>query len=92
MQEAERVFDEILAALRGDRHLQDDGQREIDLPGLEEWSMGGKPRVGFRRPAEFGDGTEIRDFDEAVEWMREHFNRLVSTLHPECRRRLRAQG
>ena len=24
-----------------------------------------------------------------VEWMREHFNRLVSALHPECRRRLR---
>ena len=92
VREAERVFDEILAALRSDRQLQDDGQREIDLPGLEEWSVGGKPRVGFRRPAEFVDGTEIRDFNEAVEWMREHFNRLVSKLHQECRRRLSTKG
>ena len=64
------------------------GQQEIDLPGWEEWSVGTKPHVGFRRGTEFLDGTEIRDFEEAVEWMREHFNRLVSRLHPECRRRL----
>lgn len=31
--------------------------------------------------------------DEArLQWMREHYNRLVSTLHPECRRRLRTRG
>ena len=89
---AERVFDEILRVLRADLQLQDDGQREIELPGWEEWSVGGKPRVGFRRSTEFLDGIEIRDFDEVVEWMRDHFNRLVTTLHPECRRRLRAQG
>ena len=88
----ERVFDEILRVLRADLQLQDDGQREIELPEWEEWSVGGKPRVGFRRSTEFLDGTEIRDFDEVVEWMRDHFNRLVTTLHPECRRRLRAQG
>lgn len=90
--EAERVFDDILEVLRRDRQLQGDGQREIDLPGLEEWSVGEKPRVGFRRATEFLDGTEIRDFDEAVEWMREHFNRLVTKLHPECRRRLGTKG
>ena len=90
--EAERVFDDILETLRRGRQLQGDGQGEIDLPGLEEWSVGGKPRVGFRRPAEFGDGTEIRDLDEAVEWMRERFNRLVSKLHQECRRRLSTKG
>ena len=89
---AERVFDEILRVLRADLQLQDDGQREIELPEWEEWSVGGKPRVGFRRSTEFLDGIEIRDFDEVVEWMRDHFNRLVTTLHPECRRRLRAQG
>ena len=52
----------------------------------------GQPRLGFSRNVEFVDGTTIRDFEEAVGWMREHFNRLVTALHPECRRRLRAKG
>ena len=68
------------------------GNGRSSCPAGEEWSVGGKPRVGFRRSTEFLDGIEIRDFDEVVEWMRDHFNRLVTTLHPECRRRLRAQG
>jgi len=89
---AERVFDEILRVLRADRQLQGGDQPEIDLTGWEDWSVDGRPYVGFRRPSEFLDGTEIGDFDEAVEWMREHFNSLVSELHPECRRRLRDRG
>ena len=89
---AERIFDDIVRVLRADLQLQEAGQREVDLPGWEEWSLGGRPHLGFRRATEFVDGTEIRDFDEAVEWMREHYNRLVSMLHPECRRRLRTRG
>lgn len=89
---AERVFDDILRVLRADQQLPEGVEPEIDLPGWEEWSVGDKPHLGFRRATEFLDGTEIRDFDEAVEWMRSHFNLLVSRLHPECRRRLGAKG
>ena len=63
------------------------------LDGCRRWTNPtGQPRLGFRRNAEFVDGTAILDFEEAVEWMREHFNRLVTALHPECRRRLRGRG
>ena len=85
--EEERVFEEIIGALGSDEELAG------ALDGWEHWSNpSGRPRLGFSRGAEFVDGTAIRDFDQAVEWMREHFNRLVTALHPECRRRLRAKG
>ncbi|MCY4400901.1 MAG: hypothetical protein OXE96_16415 [Gemmatimonadetes bacterium] len=90
--EAERVFDEIIRALRADMQLEDDEQQEIGLHGWQEWSSQGRPRLGFWRKAEFTDGAAIQDFDESVEWVRERFNRLVSRLYPECRRRLRAEG
>ena len=81
-----RIFAEIVGALDGNE------EPESALDGWKRWSNStGQPRLGFHRSTEFVDGAEIRDFDEAVEWMRDHFNRLVSTLHPECRRRLRAQ-
>ena len=81
-----RIFAEIVGALDGNE------EPESELDGWKRWSNStGQPRLGFHRSTEFVDGAEIRDFDEAVEWMRDHFNRLVSTLHPECRRRLRAQ-
>ena len=47
--------------------------------------------LGFRRGTEFGEELEICGFDEAAEWMREHFSCLVFTPHPECRRRIRAR-
>ena len=82
----ERVFDEIINALSGDE------ETASVLDGWERWSTNrGRPRLGFRRNTEFVDGTAIWNFDEAVAWMRDHFNRLVSALHPECRRRLRGQ-
>ena len=82
-----RVFDEIVSALGSNEELGG------VLDGCKRWtSPTGQPRLGFSRNAEFVDGTAIRDFDEAVEWMREHFNRLVTALHPECRRRLRGKG
>ena len=90
-QQAERVYDEIIRDLKADMQLRDGEQPEIGLRGWQEWSSQGRPRLGFWRKAEFPDGAAIQDFDEAVTWVREHFNRLVSTLHPECRRRLRAE-
>ena len=85
--EEERVFNEIIRALTSDEELGS------ALDGWERWSSpSGQPRLGFSRNVEFVDGTAIRDFDEAVDWMRIHFNRLVSTLHPECRRRLHVKG
>ena len=81
--ECERAYNEIVRALCEDEDL---GSK---LDGWEQWSTSqGQPRLGFRRGTEFVD-ENIRDFDEAVAWLREHFNRLVSTLHSECRRRLR---
>ncbi len=83
--ECERVYDEIVRA------VSEDDELGRGLVGLTRWSTSnGRPRLGFRRDTEFVEET-IRDLDEAVEWMREHFNRLVSTLHPECRRRLNAK-
>ena len=83
--EEQRVFEEIIGALRSDEELA----RGLD--GWKRWSNpSGQPRLGFIRRVEFVDGTAIRDFEEAVGWMRDHFNRLVTALHPECRRRLRA--
>ncbi|WP_310757933.1 hypothetical protein [Candidatus Palauibacter soopunensis] len=79
-----RIFDEIVDAVD---HAEGLGSV---LDGWERWdNKYSQPRLGFRRSTAFVAGQEIRDFDEAVEWMRAHFNRLVSTLHPECRRRLR---
>lgn len=47
--------------------------------------------LGFRRGTEVGEEMEICGFDEAAEWMREHFSCLVFTLYPECWRRIRAR-
>lgn len=82
-----RVFDEIIGALDSDEPLG------AVLDGCKRWTNPtGQPRLGFSRNVEFVDGTAIRDFEEAVDWMREHLNRLVTALHPECRRRLRSKG
>lgn len=89
---ANRVFGEICRVLHADMLMEDIEQQEIGLTGWREWTWQEKQRLGYWRTSEFLGGTEIGDFDEAVTWMREHFNRLVSTLHPECRRRLRAEG
>ena len=78
-----RIFREIVDAVGSGQELGS------ALDGCRSWkSSTGQPRLGFTRRTEFVD-EKIRDFDEAVEWTRAHFNRLVSTLHPECRRRLR---
>lgn len=90
----ERIFDEALAALEDlKREMQppaSDGDRPWD--DLEEWptSHGGKC-LGFRRecaPPLFGSSEESAEYREAVAWMRDRANRLVSVLHPRLRRML----
>ena len=82
--ECERIFGDIVGALSGNE------EQGGALDGWKQWSAStGRPRLGFHRHTEFVDGEDIRNFDEDVEWMRDHFNRLVTALHPECRRRLR---
>lgn len=57
---------------------------------LSVWTNpSGRPRIGFHRKTTLpfpSDGNASREFDEAVEWMRDHLDRLVSTLNPRIQR------
>ena len=49
----------------------------------------GRPRIGFKRNTRlsFLAGSDrTGDFDDAVSWMRDRLDRLVSTLHPRLQR------
>ena len=74
-----RIFNELTAA--------DDAQPA----SMEQWTTSGRPRIGFRRWGSLdflaGDG-DSEAYREAVAWMREHLNRLVSTLHPVIQEKL----
>ena len=66
-----------------------------DLGGLLYWEdSAGRPRIGFRRrtslPFPPDDGPD-GDFGEAVAWMRDCLDSLVSTLHPRLQRLISAQ-
>lgn len=65
--------------------------REETGADIKTWNDGGRPRPGFRRE----DGVtfpvanaEDKEFAEAVSWMRERLNILVSTLNPKIQRLL----
>lgn len=53
---------------------------------LEQWvNKDGRPRIGFVREVQFplpGEDSSSGEFEEAVAWMRERLDRLVSTFHP----------
>lgn len=53
---------------------------------LEHWhNPAGRPRIGFRREDSLGflaESEESETFREAVQWMQERLNLLVSTIHP----------
>ena len=54
----------------------------------------GRHRIGFWRETALPfptDGNDSREFDEAVEWMRDRLDRLVSTLNPRIQRMM-AEG
>lgn len=83
---AERIFAGLQAELEGLRtDLGDD---------LQYWeSDAGRSRIGFHRETQLPfapEGAESDEFDEAVAWMRDRLDRLVSTLHPRLRRLLRS--
>ncbi len=75
---AVRIFDELSSSL-------DELRQEIGSD-LEQWNNpAGRPRIGFSRRSNLGflsESNDSADFQDAVTWMREHLNRLVSTLHP----------
>ena len=61
---------------------------------LEHWESGGRPRIGFKRPTQLPfplEGPTKGDFEDAVEWMRDRLDRLVSTLHPRLQRMISAR-
>lgn len=73
----ERIFDEITASL--DEYRNKIGN-ELDC-----WeNANGRPRIGFTLNCDtsFVRDKESEDYRNAVSWMRDHFNRLVSNLHP----------
>ena len=79
-----RIFNELAASY-------DELCRQ--LPGLEHWNdiRSGRPRIGFRRHSSLAflaGSPDSDDFQDAVLWMREHLNRLVSTLHPRLQEKL----
>ena len=75
---AVRVFGQLVESLA---ELQSEMSCE-----LEHWqNPAGRPRIGFRRHgslAFLAESEENEAFREAVAWMQEHLDRLVSTLHP----------
>ena len=86
--QAVRVFEDVRAGLEDLRGELGDG--------LDYWkNRAGRPRVGFRRetqlpfPPEDATGGE---FDDAVEWMRDRLDRLVSGLHSKLLRMLRDEA
>ena len=85
IEDAIRIFKEVessLEELRGE--LGDD---------LESWTdEAGRPRIGFRREIRlpFPAADDSEEFRAAVAWMRDHLDRLVSTLHPRLRRMIDA--
>ena len=84
--QAERVFRDVEAQLAGLRTELGDN--------LSYWeNKHGRPRIGFHRETKLPFAAEGDDADgscdEAVLWMRDHLDRLVSALNPLLRRMLR---
>ena len=80
-QPGEDVYREVVASLDELRsELGDD---------LEQWDRRGRPRIGFTRRTHFPfppEGAATREFEDAVAWMQENLDRLVSTVHPRLQR------
>ena len=55
---------------------------------LEYWVKHGRPRIGFVRDTQLPfppEGTENKEFEDAVAWMREQLDCIVTGLHPKLR-------
>ena len=79
-----RIFDELVASFEDLRAEMGDD--------LQHWTnAAGRPRIGFRRTGTLAFLTESEDsddFGEAVSWMRDRLDRLVSTFNPKLQARL----
>lgn len=90
----ERILDETRTVLDDLRKEMRPPASDRDRPwdDLEEWrTPRGRVCLGFRRdcdPSLFEVREESAEFREAVAWMRDHANRLVSVLHPRLRQML----
>lgn len=72
----------------------DELRRELG-EDLEQWERRGRPRIGYRRPTQFPfppEGAETDEFEDAVEWMRDRLDQLVSTIHPELQLMISARN
>ena len=84
--QAVRIYEQIEGSLEDlKRELGDD---------LRHWvNPSGRPRIGFTREVRFlqvSGGDEFNDFDQAVQWMQVHLDRLVTVLHPRLQEMLSA--
>lgn len=82
IQPAGRIYDDLVQEFDELRaELGDD---------LETWEdANGRPRLGFRRQGSLdflSADSEDEAFKEAVAWMQDRLDRLVSTLHPRLQR------
>ena len=62
---------------------------------LEHWERAGWRRSGFTRSTQLPFGHEVAtagEFADAVAWMRDRLDRLVSTLHPRLQRMISARN
>lgn len=78
----ERIYDALRDRIDDLRHEAGDD--------LEVWTnSAGRPRIGFHTETSLPFDLGGAEFDHAVQWMRDHLDRLVSTLHPQLQRMLR---
>ena len=79
-----RIFDELAASFEDLRAEMGDD--------LQHWTnAAGRPRIGFRRPgglAFLSHDEGSSDFRDAVSWMCDRLDRLVSMLNPKLQARL----
>ena len=78
---AVRVYEDVEASF-------EELRREIGDDLISWINPAGRPRIGFRRKARlaFLAGSEdTSDFDDAVAWIRDRLDRLVSALHPRLK-------
>ena len=82
----------LLRESRIHEHIRDsaEGLRPEAGDDLLVWTnRDGRPRIGFQRKTSLpfpADGNDSREFDEAVGWMRDRLDTLVSTLNPRLQR------
>ena len=88
-----RIFNEVVASLedverdtRPPASTRDPNWRDVEL-----WEGSGRPRLGFRMRWDLSflaRNEESAEYQEAVAWMRDRLNRLVSVLNPRLQQML----